>query len=147
MHETAWKSALPEEMPMSETTAPRSEPPLAPDTAVSDEDSGRLSSASTGRLVAILVALVLFSEVVPLQYTMVGVIIPKIGAPAVTYGVVRDLMPRRWIPICIGFIGTGFGVASIIAPLVGGGLTDHYSWRAVFWFLGSPTSAAATSTA
>jgi MFS family permease len=196
---------------MSETTAPRSEPPLGADTAASDEDSGRLVNASTGRLISILVALVLFSEVVPLQYTMVGVIIPKIGAafpqsgnstswaltilgvvgaatialvgkasdlvgkklvllaisvfflagtvvcaltdswavfllgrglqalslgmPAVTYGVVRDLMPRRWIPICIGFIGTGFGVAAIIAPLVGGGLTDHYSWRAVFWFL------------
>jgi MFS family permease len=181
------------------------------ETTASDEDSGRLVNASSGRLIAILVALVLFSEVVPLQYTMVGVIIPKIGAafpqsgnstswaltilgvvgaatmalvgkasdlvgkkrmllavsvfflagtvvcaltdswgvflfgrglqalslgmPAVTYGVVRDLMPRRWIPICVGFIGTGFGVAAIIAPLVGGGLTDHYSWRAVFWFL------------
>jgi MFS family permease len=181
------------------------------ETTASDENSGRLVNASSGRLIAILVALVLFSEVVPLQYTMVGVIIPKIGAafpqsgnstswaltilgvvgaatmalvgkasdlvgkkrmllavsvfflagtvvcaltdnwgvflfgrglqalslgmPAVTYGVVRDLMPRRWIPICVGFIGTGFGVAAIIAPLVGGGLTDHYSWRAVFWFL------------
>jgi len=196
---------------MSETTAPRPDPPLAAAAAESDENSGRLVHASTGRLVTILVALVLFSEVVPLQYTMVGVIIPKIGTafpqsgdstswaltilgvvgaatmclvgkasdlvgkkqvllavslfflagtvvcaltgnwavfllgrglqalslgmPAVTYGVVRDVMPRRWIPICVGFIGTGFGVASIIAPLVGGGLTDHYSWRSIFWFL------------
>jgi MFS family permease len=50
------------------------------ETTASDEDSGRLVNASSGRLIAILVALVLFSEVVPLQYTMVGVIIPKIGA-------------------------------------------------------------------
>lgn len=191
---------------MSETTAPRSEPPAA-----ADEDSGRLVNASSGRLIAILITLVLFSELVPFQYTMVGIIIPKIGAafpasgtstswaltiigvvgaatvalagkaadlwgkkktllaisvfflvgtvicavtsswavfllgrglqalslgvPAVVYGVIRDLMPRRWIPVSVAVAGTGFGVSALAAPLIGGVLTDNYSWRAVFWFL------------
>lgn len=185
-----------------------SDPPPAESTA---EDAGRLENASTGRLIAILAMLVLFSEVVPLQFTMVGAIIPKIGhafpdvgtsvswsmtitslvgaaslalvgkfadlagkkkvllgisvfflvgsvlcaltsnwvlflvgralqalslgMPAISYGVVRDLMPRRWVPISVGVIGTGFGLAAVIAPLIGGALTDHYSYKAIFWFL------------
>jgi MFS family permease len=191
---------------MSETTAPRPEPPAAV-----DEDSGRLVNASRGRLIAILVTLVLFSELVPFQYTMVGIIIPKIGAafpasgsstswaltiigvvgaatvalagksadlfgkkktllaisvfflvgtvicavtsswavfllgrglqalslgvPAVVYGVIRDLMPRRWIPVSAAVAGTGFGVSALAAPLIGGALADSYSWRSIFWFL------------
>jgi len=191
---------------MSETTVPRSEPPAA-----ADEDAGRLVNASPGRLIAILITLVLFSELVPFQYTMVGIIIPKIGAafpasgtstswaltiigvvgaatvalagkaadlwgkkrtllaisvfflvgtvicavtsswavfllgrglqalslgvPAVVYGVIRDLMPRRWIPVSVAVAGTGFGASALAAPLIGGALADSYSWRSIFWFL------------
>jgi MFS family permease len=158
-----------------------------------------------------MVTLVLFSEFVPLQYTMVGTIIPKIGLafpsagnstswaltvvgvvgaavlvlsgkaadlwgkkkvlfviaafflvgtlicalttswalflvgrglqafsfsiPAVCYGLLRDLMPRRWIPICVAVLGTGFGISAVLAPVIGGLLTDHYSWKSIFWFL------------
>jgi MFS family permease/AraC-like DNA-binding protein len=57
------------------------------------------------------------------------------GMAVVQYGLVRDLLPRRWIPIAVAFIGTGFGLASIIGPLVCGLLIDHFSWRSVFWFL------------
>jgi MFS family permease len=193
---------------MSQTTAPGSQPPLP---VAADEDAGRLTTASTGRLIAILIALVLFSELVPFQYTMVGIIIPKIGAafpasgtstswaltiigvvgaatvalagkaadlwgkkrtllaislfflvgtvvcavtsswavflvgrglqalslgvPAIVYGVIRDLMPRRWIPVSVAIAGTGFGVSALVAPLIGGALADTYSWRSVFWFL------------
>lgn len=176
-----------------------------------DEDCGRLVHASRGRLIAILVMLVLFTEIVPFQIAMVSMILPQIGTafPAsgsgvtwtitilgvasgatmaligkaadlygkkrlllvcgvafilgsllcaltsnwalfltgrgiasvswgmavVNYGVVRDLFPRRWIPIAVGFIGTGIGVAAIIGPVVCGILTAHGSWRSVFWFL------------
>jgi MFS family permease len=196
---------------MSETTVPRSEPPISPATTTNDENAGRLDGASTGRLLAILIALILFSEIVPFQYTMTGVLIPKIGAafpaagnstswaitilgvvgaatmalagkasdlwgkkrillfvgifflvgtficavtsnwalflvgrglealclgiPAISYGIVRDLIPRRWIPIAVGLVATGLGVSSVAAPIIGGLLTDHYSWRSVFWFL------------
>jgi MFS family permease len=207
-------AAIPEEAPMSDqVTQPSSEPPAVPSGVASttDENAGRLVGASTGRLIAVLTALVLFSEIVPFQYTMIGIIIPKIGeafpssgdsdswaltiigvvgaatlalagkaadlwgkrstllaisiffligslvdvlthswalflvgrglqalslgVPAISYGLIRDLMPRRWIPISVAFLGTGFGVSAVAAPLIGGVLTDHYSFRAVFWFL------------
>jgi predicted MFS family arabinose efflux permease len=35
---------------------------------------------------------------------------------AVAYGVVRDLFPRRLIPIMMGVIATGFGASAIVAP-------------------------------
>jgi MFS family permease len=193
---------------MSQASAPQSGNPV---TATDDENAGRLDSASNARLLLILIALVVFSEIVPFQYAMVGVLIPKIGIAfpasgsstswaltilgvvgaatmalagkasdlwgkkrtllvlavffligtlvcavtsnwavflvgralqamclgisAVGYGVVRDLMPRRWIPIAIGLIATGLGLSAVAAPLIGGLLTDHYSWRSVFWFL------------
>jgi len=191
-------------------TAPEPESPAAV-TATDDEDAGRLVSASRGRLIALLAALVLFGEIVPLQYTLVGVTIPKIGAafpaagnsttwvltilgvvgaatmalagkasdlwgkkrvllvvgvffligtvidavtsnwwlflggralqavslgiPAVSYGLLRDLIPRRWIPIAIGVVGTGFGLSAVLGPVAAGLLTDHYSYRSIFWFL------------
>jgi len=175
------------------------------------EDAGRIDASRTGRLIAILVALVLYSEVAPMQYGAVSIIIPKIapsfpvagagitwavtivgvaggatmaligklgdkygkrnmtlfsgllflvgallcvltsswpvfligralgGASwamtALEYGLVRDLMPRRWIPIAVGVVGTGFGIGAVVTPIIVGALTDHYSWRAVFWFL------------
>jgi MFS family permease len=175
------------------------------------EDAGRLDGAPTGRLVLILVALVMISEIIPLQNLMIGVAIPKIatgfpqagaavtwagtimgvvggatialvgkfgdvwgkkrvvvlaallflvgtvicaltdswgvflagrgigavaaGIAAVEYGLVRDLMPRRWIPVCVAVLGTGFGLSAVVGPLVVGGLTDHYSWRSIFWFM------------
>jgi MFS family permease len=58
-----------------------------------------------------------------------------IGMSALCYSLVRDIMPRSWVPISIGMIGTGIGVSAVAAPLIGGVLTDHFSWRAVFWFM------------
>ncbi len=195
---------------MSDSTVPGFDSPVAPATT-SDENAARLDNASPARLLTILIALVLFSEIVPLQYSMTGVLIPQIGKAfpasgsstswaltilgvvgaatmalagkasdlwgkkrvilalgvffligtvlcavtsswavflvgrglealslgisAVGYGIVRDLMPRRWIPIAIGLVATGFGISAVAAPIIGGLLTDHYSWRSVFWFL------------
>ena len=176
-----------------------------------DEDAGRLDNVSNARIWGILTALIVFTELVPLQYAMVGLLVPKFGAafpasgnstswaltiigvvgaatlalagkasdlwgkkrillvlsaiflvgtvicattsswpvflvgrgleafsfcmPAVGYGVVRDLIPRRLIPVAMGMVATGLGASAVLAPLVGGLLTDHYSWRSVFWFL------------
>jgi MFS family permease len=175
------------------------------------EDAGRIEPSRTGRLIAILVALVLYSEVAPMQLGAVSIIVPKIATSfpgagagvtwgvtivgiaggatmaligklgdligkkrvtlisgglflvgalmcvltsswplfligralggaswamtAVEYGLVRDLMPRRWIPVAVGVIGTGFGIGGVLTPIIVGALTDHYSWRSVFWFL------------
>jgi MFS family permease len=179
--------------------------------AAMPEDAGRIDPSRTGRLIAILVALVLYSEVAPMQLAAVSIIVPKIATSfpgagagvtwsvtivgvaggatmaligklgdkigkrnvtlisgglfligalmcvltsswpvfligralggaswamtAVEYGLVRDLMPRRWIPIAVGVIGTGFGIGGVVTPIIVGALTDHYSWRSVFWFM------------
>ncbi|MCW2935991.1 MAG: transporter [Actinomycetia bacterium] len=58
-----------------------------------------------------------------------------IGMSALGYSLVRDVFPRSWVPVTIGFIGTGIGISGVAAPLIGGVLTDHYSWRSVFWFM------------
>jgi MFS family permease len=58
-----------------------------------------------------------------------------ISAPTVAYGLFRDILPRRYIPASIGVIATGLGMSALVAPLLGGWLLDHYSWRSLFWFL------------
>ncbi|MGH3250032.1 MAG: MFS transporter [Trebonia sp.] len=64
-----------------------------------------------------------------------GISAVSLGMAVVNLGLVRDLMPRHWIPIAVGFVGTGFAFSGIIGPLVSGVLTDHFSWRSVYWFL------------
>jgi MFS family permease len=59
----------------------------------------------------------------------------SMGLSASEYGIVRDLMPRRWVPVTVGIIGTGLGFSAIIGPVIAGWLTDAFSWRSVFWFL------------
>lgn len=58
----------------------------------------------------------------------------SLGIAVVNLSLIRDLFPRRWIPIAVGFVGTGFAVSSIIGPLVTGALAGH-GWRTVYWFL------------
>ncbi|MDI2125239.1 MFS transporter [Yinghuangia seranimata] len=192
---------------MSETA----ETPAGPPRQVSDDDTGRLDGASKGRLFAILAIIVLFSEVVPLQYAMISAAVPKIapsfpsagegiswmivilglvggaispligklsdlygkkkmllvtsvaflagtvlcattstwslfligrglqavafGMTAIVYGLIRDLMPRKFVPVAIGVSATGLGLSAALAPILAGVLTNHFSWRSLFWFL------------
>ncbi|WP_027944597.1 MFS transporter [Amycolatopsis taiwanensis] len=53
----------------------------------------------------------------------------------ISYGLIRDLLPPKWVPIGIGGLGTGIGVGAVIGPLVGGTLTDSFGFRSVFWFM------------
>jgi MFS family permease len=71
----------------------------------------------------------------PLFLTGRGLQAMALGMSALCYSLVRDIMPRSWIPISIGFIGTGLGVSAVAGPMIAGALTDHYSWRSIFWFL------------
>lgn len=58
-----------------------------------------------------------------------------ITALALVYGLIRDLFPKRLVPIALGFVGAGFGASPIIGPPIAGFLIDNYSFRGVFWFL------------
>lgn len=175
------------------------------------EDAGRIAESRTVRLVFILIALVLYSEIAPMQLAAVSIIVPKIAVSfpgagagvtwastivgvaggatialvgklgdrwgkrritmicgvlfivgtllcvltsswpvflagralgsasfaltALEYGLVRDLLPRKWIPIAVGVLGTGFGIGGVVTPIIVGALTDNGSWRSVFWFM------------
>lgn len=54
----------------------------------------------------------------------------------IAYGLIRDLMPRKYVPLALGIATGGAGFSGVIAPIVGGFLVDHYGWPAMFWFLG-----------
>ncbi|MEV6771662.1 MFS transporter [Nocardia sp. NPDC051030] len=58
-----------------------------------------------------------------------------IATTVISYGLIRDLMPRKLVPIGLGIAATGLGVSALAGPLIGGYVTEHYSWRALFWFL------------
>ncbi|MBL1078456.1 MFS transporter [Nocardia sp. 2] len=58
-----------------------------------------------------------------------------IATAVISYGLIRDLMPRRLVPVGLGIASTGLGVSAMAGPLIGGFIVEHYSWRAIFWFL------------
>ncbi|NUU22073.1 MAG: MFS transporter [Streptomycetaceae bacterium] len=189
-------------------TVEEAAPPPRP---VGDDDTGRLEGAPRWRVFGVLAAIVLFAEVVPLQYSMVATAVQPIGEDfptagdnvswmiiilglvggattpilgkladlygkklvlmacslsfllgtllcavteswglflfgralqavafamaAIAAGLIRDLMPRKYVPMAIGVIATGFGVSAIAATFLSGWMTEHWSWRSIFWFL------------
>ena len=35
----------------------------------------------------------------------------------------------------IAFVAGGSGLSAVLGPVIGGLLSDHYSWRSFFWFM------------
>lgn len=92
-------------------------------------------------LVAVVATFILGSLICALAPSfvifLVGRVVQSIGlgATVISYGLIRDLLPPRWVPIGIGGLGMGFGVSALVGPLVGGWLIDSYGFRSVFWLL------------
>ncbi|MGX6509561.1 MFS transporter [Rhodococcus sp. SJ-2] len=58
-----------------------------------------------------------------------------VGIVALSYSLVRDVMPRDFVPIALGVVATGIGMSAIVGPFVAGWLIDGFGFRAVFFFL------------
>lgn len=59
----------------------------------------------------------------------------SLGNVAVSYGLFRDLLPRRYVPVALGALATGFGLSAVAAPLIAGSLTGGGDYHPIFWFL------------
>jgi EmrB/QacA subfamily drug resistance transporter len=55
------------------------------------------------------------------------------GLFVVTFAVVGDIIPPRDRRRYQGIFGAGFGVATVIGPLLGGFIVDNVSWRWIFY--------------
>jgi EmrB/QacA subfamily drug resistance transporter len=55
------------------------------------------------------------------------------GLMSLTFTIVGDIVPPRERGRYTGYLTGTFALASVIGPLVGGFLTDHLSWRWVFY--------------
>ena len=103
---------------------------------------GKLSDVvGKKKLIAACVAVSLIGSVLDAVTTswamlLFGRALQGVAFPAlfISYGLIRDLAPRRMVNMAIGIAGGGTGLGAILGPLAGGYLTDHYSWRSLFWF-------------
>ncbi|MFJ5956371.1 MDR family MFS transporter [Paenarthrobacter sp. NPDC092416] len=55
------------------------------------------------------------------------------GLAVLPPAIIADLVPPRQRAKYLGPLGSVFGVATVISPLVGGAITDTVGWRWVFW--------------
>jgi EmrB/QacA subfamily drug resistance transporter len=55
------------------------------------------------------------------------------GLIVVTVAVVGDIVPPRERGRYQGYFGAVFGVSTVVGPLLGGFIVDHFSWRWIFY--------------
>lgn len=88
-------------------------------------------------LAAYVVGAVLCGLAMDVEYLVAARILQAMGAgaaPPLARAILRDLYGAERSVRMLSYIMSYFGVIAIAAPLIGGGLTDHFGWRAVFYF-------------
>ncbi|OEV04578.1 MFS transporter [Streptomyces oceani] len=58
-----------------------------------------------------------------------------VGVVTMSYSLVRDIMPRDFVPIALGMVVTGVGMSGIAGPFLAGWLLDDFGVDGIFWFL------------
>lgn len=58
-----------------------------------------------------------------------------VGIVAISYGLVRDIIPRDLVPVALGVVVTGIGMSAIASPFIAGWLIDGPGFRGIFWFM------------
>lgn len=64
-----------------------------------------------------------------------GLSAATIALQVIAYGLLRDLLPRKYVALGLGASATGLGFSALLGPIVAGYLVDNFDWRAMFWFL------------
>ncbi|MFX1787323.1 MFS transporter [Prescottella sp. R16] len=57
------------------------------------------------------------------------------GIVSISYGLVRDIIPRDVVPLALGAVVTGVGMSAIASPFVAGWLIDSTGYQGIFWFM------------
>lgn len=58
-----------------------------------------------------------------------------VGIVALSYSLVRDIMPRDFVPIALGMVATGIGMSAVAGPFIAGWLIDGFGFAGIFWFM------------
>lgn len=62
----------------------------------------------------------------------------SITAATISYGLIRDVIPRKFVSVALGALGTGLGAGLIAAPFIAGAFVDGpgtAGYKGLFWFL------------
>jgi len=103
---------------------------------------GRLGDMFGRQRVMVLVLTVvaggtLVSAAAPtLPILVIGRVIQGVGGATfpLAFGIVRQELPRRTVPMGIGFVSAVYGVGSGLGIVAAGPIIDHLSYRWIFWF-------------
>lgn len=51
-----------------------------------------------------------------------------------SYSLIRDVYPKRTVPLAVSIATSGMGVITVLAPFLAGWLIDDFGFRSIFWF-------------